>query len=142
MTSAQAARVSQARSVLAQLGFPAAQSSERAALVLLALLDLPPDRPWKQASNQTLWRVNVILRWLQTHYDKLYEREMVRRRVLHQFVDAGLVFYNPDDPKRPVNSSANCYQITPAALTLLRTRDDDGFAERAALYVAAKPGLS
>lgn len=40
---------------------------------------------------------------------------------MHQFVDAGIALYNPDDPKRPVNSPKAVYQIEPKILELLIT---------------------
>lgn len=39
---------------------------------------------------------------------------------MHQFVAAGIAFYNPDKPERPVNSPKAVYQITPEALALMR----------------------
>jgi hypothetical protein len=85
------------------------------------------------------------MQWLRDHYDTDYKpntRETIRRQTLHQFIDAGLVLYNPDDPTRAVNSPANCYQIAPDALALLRNYEDPGFDVRLAAYLAAKPGLS
>jgi hypothetical protein len=52
--------------------------------------------------------------WLRERYGRDYKpntRETIRRQTLHQFVDAGLVLLNPDDPNRPINSPNNCYQI-------------------------------
>jgi adenine-specific DNA-methyltransferase len=40
---------------------------------------------------------------------------------VHQFLDAGIIVANPDEPARPVNSPKAVYQIEPAALELLRT---------------------
>ncbi|MDQ3629830.1 MAG: restriction endonuclease [Actinomycetota bacterium] len=145
MNLSQAARVGETRIVLAQLGFPLAQTNERSALVLLCLLDLPADQAWAAASNDSLWRIHPLMQWLRDHYDKDYapnSRETIRRQTLHQFVDAGLVSYNPDNPERPVNSSANCYQVTSPALELLRTHDAAGFAERMTAYKATAPGLT
>src|SRR5690606_22610198 len=48
-------------------------------------------------------------------------RETIRRQTMHQFVDAGLALYNPDDADRAVNSPRAVYQIEPSALALLRT---------------------
>lgn len=144
MTERHGARIREARAALVQLGFPAAQSNERSALVLLSLLDLPPDRPWAKASGDRLWRTFEIMDWLREHYGKDYKpntRETIRRQTLHQFIDAGLVLYNPDDPERPVNSSLNCYQIAPAALTVLRRRDQPGFAALVDAYLKTNPGL-
>ncbi len=92
-----------------------------------------------------MWRTYVLMQWLRDHYDKDYaanSRETIRRHTLHQFIDAGLVLYNPDDPERPVNSSANCYQIAPAALQLLRGHDEERFGGRLRSYLASRPGLT
>ena len=62
--------------------------------------------------------------WAREHYRKNYApntRETVRRQTMHQFVQAGIALYNPDDPTRPVNSPKAVYQIEPAAFGLLRT---------------------
>jgi hypothetical protein len=141
----QQARVAEARAVLAKLGFPPAQSNERSALVLLSLLGLRANLPWAKAKGDTLWRTVVIMQWLRDHYGKDYApntRETIRRQTLHQFIDAGLVLYNPDDPQRAVNSALNCYQIAPAALALLRKHDDPDFDDRVTEYLGENPGLT
>ncbi len=38
-----------ARQILISLGMPRAQQNERSTLCLLALLNLPPDKPWAKA---------------------------------------------------------------------------------------------
>jgi hypothetical protein len=109
--------------VLADLGFPRAQRNERSALVLLALLDIRPDRDWKDA-GKPLMGITPVMDWLKEHYGKVYApntRETIRRQTMHQFRDAGLVLYNPDRPDRPVNSPSAVYQIAPDPLALLRT---------------------
>ena len=112
-----------ATNILRQLGFPRAQLNERSALVLLAILDMTPARKWK-AAGKPLMGITPIMDWLSTHYGKKYapnSRETVRRQTMHQFMQAGLVLYNPDDPGRPVNSPRAVYQVSPEALTLVRT---------------------
>lgn len=144
MNFEQAARVSEARQVLRALDYDVGRSNDRSALVLLALLDLPPDRPWDQADGTNRWRIVDLMQWMRDHYDKDYaanSRETIRRQTLHQFVDAGMVLYNPDDPERAVNSGLNCYQIAPAALALLRTVDEAGFEGRVAEYLRQAPSL-
>lgn len=67
--------------------------------------------------------ITPIMNWVSVHYGKTYApntRETVRRQTIHQFVDAGLVLRNPDDPVRPVNSGDTVYQIAPEALAFLR----------------------
>ncbi|MEJ7894891.1 MAG: BsuBI/PstI family type II restriction endonuclease [Solirubrobacteraceae bacterium] len=144
MNLQQEIRVGEARVVLAQLGFPAAQTNERSALVLLCLLELQADQPWMSASGDTRWRTYELMQWLRDHYDKDYaanSRETIRSHTLHQFIAAGLIVFNPDDLRRPVNSSANCYQIAPDALQLLRAHDEQAFGARLRSYLAGNPGL-
>lgn len=131
--------------VLAELGFPRAQQNERSALCLLALLDLPPGSKWTKADTPLLG-ITPIMDWARKHYDKDYApntRETVRRQTMHQFVAAGLVLYNPDDPDRPVNSPKAVYQIESSAHALLQSvgtskwRDklDDYLSNRQTLVV-------
>lgn len=111
--------------VLISLGLPRAQQNERSALCLLALLNLTPSRTWSQAENPLIG-ITPIMDWARQHYGKEYApntRETVRRQTMHQFVDAGIALYNPDDLMRPVNSPKAVYQIEPAALALLRSFD-------------------
>ena len=68
--------------------------------------------------------ITPIMDWVKEHYDKNYApntRETFRRQSMHQFCNAGIALYNPDEPDRPVNSPKAVYQIEPATLALLRT---------------------
>jgi hypothetical protein len=137
------ARVADARDLLGQLGFDAERCNERSALVLLALLELPPEAPWSAASNP-LRRTVEIMDWLREHYGKDYKpntRETIRRQTLHQFVDAGLVLLNPDEPTRAINSPKNCYQVERAALDVMRLHHDGAFQQALTAYVEQRPGL-
>jgi len=136
-------RLEEARDILRRLNFDRDRQNERSALVLLALLDLPPDRPWLNASNPRL-RTVQIMQWLREHYDKDYKantRETIRRFTLHQFVQAGLVVENPDEPDRPVNSPNWCYQVTDTAADLVRKYGTAAFAEALRVYLLNLPGL-
>ena len=58
------------------------------------------------------------------NYDKSYApntRETFRRQVLHQFVQARVVDYNPDDPTLPVNSPRAHYALTSEVLEVVKT---------------------
>lgn len=115
-------RVDEAIDVLRALGMPRAQQNERSALCLLALLDLTPDRAWKDAAMPLLG-ITPIMEWSYKHYGRKYApntRETFRRQTIHQFVSAGLAVYNPDDPNREVNSPRAVYQISAEARALLR----------------------
>lgn len=116
-------KIEQAQEILDALGLPKAQQNDRSALTLLALLDLSPAKLWAD-STAPLCGITPIMDWFAEHYGKRYApntRETVRRQTIHQFMEAGIIVANPDDPARPVNSGKNVYQIESEALELIRT---------------------
>ncbi|WP_419944734.1 hypothetical protein [Candidatus Poriferisodalis sp.] len=130
-------RVSEAREVLKELDFPRAQSNERSALVLLALLGLTPERPWAEARNPMLG-ITEMMAFMRDHYEKDYApntRETVRRQPIHQFCDAGLATKNPDDPDRPTNSGQTVYQISHIAWSLMLRRGTTEWPGQLAAYL-------
>jgi type II restriction enzyme len=136
-------RIVEAQTVLGLLNFDRERCNERSALILLALLDLPPDRPWSEAATPML-RTVEIMEWLRENYDQDYKpntRETVRRRTLHQFAEAALVEQNPDQPDRPVNSPKWCYQVGARAVRLLRSFGSPEFDDGLREYLAEVPGL-
>ena len=132
-----------AHQILVSLGLPRAQQNERSALCLLALLNLTPGKRWSKAENP-LVGITPIMDWVREHYDKEYApntRETVRRQTMHQFCDAGIALYNPDEPDRPVNSPKAVYQIEPAALALLRTFGGPAWHDALTTYLAGRETL-
>lgn len=135
--------ISDAIKILVSLGFPRSQQNERSALCLLALLNVPPGKSWEKAENPMLG-ITPIMDWAREHYKKDYApntRETIRRQTMHQFVDAGIALYNPDDHRRPVNSPKAVYQIEPAALKLLRTYGSIAWKENLASYLSGNKTL-
>ena len=123
MASDRKRRIAEAQEILTALGLPREQKNERAAITLLALVDLTPTKAWSAAANP-LMGVTPIMEFAAKHYRKKWApntRETVRRFTLHQFEQAGLVVANPDEPGRPTNSPNYCYQIEPRALAIIRT---------------------
>ena len=136
--------IKQALQVLSALGFPRAQQNERSALCLLALLDLSRDKTWPQAMNPLIG-ITPIMDWVRQHYHKKYApntRETVRRQTMHQFVDAGVALYNPDDPSRAVNSPMAVYQIEDTTLELLRTFGSSVWQRKLERYLAGRQTLA
>lgn len=132
-----------AQQIIISLGLPRAQQNERSALCLLALLDLTPDKSWADATSP-LMGITPIMDWIRRHYDKNYApntRETIRRQTMHQFCDAGVAFYNPDKPERPVNSPRTVYQIEPATLALLRTFGTPQWRGNLTVYLEARETL-
>ncbi|RIK78781.1 MAG: adenine methyltransferase [Planctomycetota bacterium] len=132
-------RVDEALQVLRELGFPRAQLNERSALTLLALLALKPDAKWSTAS-QPLMGITPLMEFFAEHYGKRYApntRETVRRQTVHQFLDAGLIVANPDQPDRPVNSGKNVYQVNNAALELARSFGSRSWKSKLTKYLSS-----
>ncbi len=136
-------RLAEAVSALRALELPKGQQNERSALALLALLALRPTDPWATASSPLIG-VTPIMEWAAEHYGRTYApntRETFRRFTLHQFVDAGLVVPNPDQPKRPVNSPKYCYQVEPEAFALLKRFGTGEWASSLARYRERRKAL-
>lgn len=130
-------KVDEAKKILSELGFPRPQQNERSALTLLAALALTPDRAWNEAGNPLIG-ITPIMEFMFQAYGKKYapnSRETVRRKTVHQFVQASLFVQNPDNPKRPTNSDQTVYQVGPQALKLLRSFGTPSWEEEKAEYV-------
>lgn len=132
-------RIDETLSILKSIGLPRAQQNERSALTLLALLRLTPDQPWSSAHNP-LCGITPMMEFFSQHYGKNYKpntRETVRRQTVHQFLEAGLVIANPDEPERPINSPKAVYQIEQSALELLRSYETTVWEQHLQTYLAS-----
>lgn len=117
------ASIEEAQDVLKQLGLPAAQHNEMAALTLLALCKLTPAASWKTAQRERCTVTKGVMDYVREHYGRSYApntRETFRRQVLHQFVQAYIADYNPFEPGLPTNSPRAHYAATEAALAAIR----------------------
>ncbi|OGQ17762.1 MAG: adenine methyltransferase, partial [Deltaproteobacteria bacterium RBG_16_71_12] len=132
-------KIEQALEILKALGLPKGQLNERSALTLLASLNVAPRGSWMKC-DAPLLGITPMMDFMAKHYGKTYApntRETVRRQTVHQFVQAGLLVENPDDPSRPINNPKWCYQVAPAALDLLRTFGTTAWEHQLAGYLAS-----
>ncbi|MBL8031285.1 MAG: restriction endonuclease [Candidatus Doudnabacteria bacterium] len=137
-------KIDEAIQILTAVGMPRAQLNERSALCLLALLDCGPDSNWSGA-KEPLIGITPIMDWSRNNYGKDYApntRETFRRQSMHQFVEAGLALYNPDDPLRPVNSPKAVYKVQPDFLALVRTFGTDAWEATLKEYLSKNTGLA
>ena len=107
-------KVEEALVILKALGMPRGQQNDRSALTLLALVGLKPSGTWSRLTRP-LMGITPIMEYTREHYGREYApntRETFRRQTMHQFVEAGIAVYNPDEPQRPVNSPNACYQVS------------------------------
>ena len=122
-------KLEEAIDILKKFGMPSAQQNERTAYCLLSLLNVTPEKEWKNAENP-LVGITPMMTFAKEYYNKEYApntRETFRRFSTHQMVQAGIVLYNPDKPDRPVNSPNAVYQISPKALEVIKAYKTSAF---------------
>lgn len=138
-------KIAEARQILEALGLPKEQQNERSALTLLALCHLKEEDAWSSAKavsmsvvgNKENARYEGIMRFIARHYQKQYaenSRETIRRQTLHQFVQAGIVLHNPDNPELPTNSKDNHYKLSPVALKVVKTYGGENWSKAVARF--------
>jgi adenine-specific DNA-methyltransferase len=132
-------KIQEAQDVLKTLGLPPGQQNEISALTFLVLAQLSEEISWGEAKRQSL-RIHDILITIKEFYGREYAentRETIRRQVIHQFIQAGLVVRNPDDPTLPTNSPRTHYALSDLAIRTIRnyrSKDD--------LTVSPSPSLA
>jgi len=137
-------KIDDALAILRALGMPRGQQNDRSALTLLALLDLKPSGLWSEL-KRPLMGITPIMDYTREHYGREYApntRETFRRQTMHQFVEAGIALYNPDDPARPVNSPNACYQIGEEASRVVRTFGSDAWQPALDIWLAGRKTLA
>lgn len=136
-------KIKDALIILQALGLPKEQQNERSALTLLALAGLVPEENWVELKTPMIG-ITPIMEFCKEHYGVNYApntRETFRRQTMHQFVQAGLVQENPDDPSRATNSPKWCYQLADYAAQLLRQYGADEWTEQLDEYLRKVPSL-
>lgn len=139
-----ARNVARVLKILTSLEFPREQLNERSALCLLALLNIGRGGGMDRA-EAPLIGITPIMDFVFKEYGKRYApntRETFRRQTMHQFVEAGLAIYNPDDPSRPVNSPKAVYQIEPEALNLIRKFGTPAWNDELKTYLSTRDTLA
>ena len=138
-------KIEEAQEMLKALGLPPAQYNEMAALTLLAVCNIKEQDNWKDATKQSMGVSKDIMSFVNEHYGKTYApntRETFRRQVLHQFVQARIVDYNPDDPKLPVNSPKAHYALTDEVLEVIKSYKTKNWKKASSHFIAEVGTLS
>ena len=137
-------KIDDALDILKALGMPRGQRNDRSALTLLALVDLKPSGLWRDV-ERPLRGITPIMEYIRENYGREYApntRETIRRQTIHQFVEAGVAVYNPDDPGRPVNSPNACYQLSEEAAEVISTYDTEKWEESLDAWLGKRSTLS
>ena len=138
-------KIDEAKEILKDLGLPVAQQNEISAFTLLALCDIKPNDSWRNATAKSKKVTKGIMAFCKEVYLKEYApntRETFRRQVLHQFVQARIVDYNPDNPLLPVNSPNAHYALTSEALKAIKTFGTKNWKKNSELFKSEVGDLS
>lgn len=130
-------KINDAKKILKQIGLPAEQQNEISAYTLLALCQIKPKDSWNKAIRKSQTITKGIMAFCKDVYNREYApntRETFRRQVLHQFVQARITDYNPDNPKLPVNSPKAHYALTNEALNVIRSFGTTQWEEEVRLF--------
>ena len=117
-------KIEESQAILRELGLPDAQHNEISGYTLLALCNVKEKDKWSSTYKCSYGISKGIMAFISKNYKKDYApntRETFRRQVLHQFVQAGIVNYNPDIPGLPVNSPRAHYALSEIALKTIKT---------------------
>lgn len=136
-------KIQEAQEILTALGMPPAQQNEISALTLLVLAQLSEETPWSEAKRQSL-RIHDILIEIKMRFGREYAentRETIRRQVIHQFEQAGLVFRNPDDPTLATNSPRTHYALSDAAIRTIRNYGSEEWLKAVEAFINAQGSL-
>lgn len=126
----------EALEILKSIELPSGQLNERSAWTLLALLNMKADMKWKDAESPMIG-ISPIMDFIAKNYKHQYKpntREPIRRQTIHQFLQAGILRQNPDNPQRPTNSPKCVYQINEESLSLFRSFKSKNWDKRLAEY--------
>lgn len=130
-------RISEAQEILASMGLAKPQQNEMSALTLLALANIRSNDKWSSATKNSTTVSKGIMNFIEKFYGRKYAantRETVRRQVLHQFEQAGVVDYNPDIPDLPVNSPRAHYALTKEAFNVIKSYGSSNFSKTAKAF--------
>ena len=136
-------KITEAIDILEQFGLPHAQLNDRTAFCLLALLNITMETPWSNATAPLLG-ITPMMDFARSNYAADYApntRETFRRFSMHQMVQAGIALYNPDNPERPTNSPKAVYQISPAALEVVKAYKTKSWTRKLAAFKRSVPTL-
>jgi hypothetical protein len=138
-------KLDDAKNILKELGLPTAQQSDTSAYTLLALCGIKPNDKWNKVTRTSQKVSKGIMAFVHTVYGKEYapnSRETFRRQVLHQFVQARIADYNPDNPKLPVNSPNAHYALTQGSLDVIKTFGTKDWKKAVEKFISEEGDLS
>ena len=133
-------KVDEAKEILKALGLPKAQQSDKAAYTLLALTKINERKSWRSAVS-TRVRIHDVIKYAGDIFRKPYAentREDFRKRVIHQFLQAGIVERHATSPNDPETR----YGLSDDALRVVKTYGTGMFMAAAEAFVTQHGSLA
>lgn len=133
-------KVDEAREILKALGLPKSQQTDKAAYTLLALTNMNERKLWRSATPQRV-RIHDVIKYASDVFRKPYAentREDFRKRVVHQFLQAGVI----ERYANSTNDPETRYGLTEDALRAVKTYGTDSFIAAAEVFVAQYGSLA
>jgi adenine-specific DNA-methyltransferase len=135
-------RIEEAVSILKAIGLPAGHQNEKSGMVLLGMLVLDVDSPWSDA-KATSRRISQLVDHCARQFGSRFSiarPEAFARRVLRQFVSAGLVVPAPDRIRQGCKPE-KCFRIAAGAIELFRAYGSCNWDKAIATWSASSIGL-
>lgn len=133
-------KVDEAREILKALGLPKPQQTDKAAYTLLALTNMNERKLWRSATPQRV-RIHDVIKYAGNVFRKPYAentREDFRKRVIHQFLQAGVI----ERYANSTNDPETRYALSDDALRAVKAYGTDAFAAVAEAFIAQYGNLS
>lgn len=138
-------KIKEAQEILKALGLPVGQQNEMSGLTLLALCSIKEKDKWSDVSRKSVGVTKGVMDFVNEVYGKKYApntRETFRRQVLHQFIQARIADYNPDQPDLPVNSPRAHYGLSEPAFNAIKVFGTKGWAKAVKKFISEVGSLS
>ena len=116
-------KITEAQSILKELGLPKGQQNKVSALTFLALCGIYPDGSWHNAERKSLTLSKGIMDFVNTVYSQDYKqnsRESFRNEAINPFLKFQIIDLNPDDPSLAPQSSNTHYAIKELVIETLK----------------------
>jgi len=130
-------KITEAQTILKDLGLPESQQNKVSALTFLALCGIAPDDNWNNAKKQSLTLSKGIMEFANNIYGQDYKqntRESFRKSAINPFLNFQIIDLNPDNPNLSPQSSNTHYAIKELIIDTLKHYGTDNWSNALELF--------
>lgn len=118
-------KLTEAKSILNNVGMPIKQQSDICGYVLLAMSGIKEKSSWQEATNKWIG-IHEMIQFIKNEYGIQYaenSRETFRKQAIHHFRNAALI----EDNGKSTNSPLYKYRITDETLNMIRNMNTEAW---------------